>query len=39
MDPPSDDDGSEGPCENGRSLPFVEQQPTFELGLDVRASS
>jgi hypothetical protein len=32
---PSDDDDRENRCENGRSSLFVEQQPTFELVLDV----
>jgi len=35
IDPSSDDDDRENPCENGRSSLFVEQHPTFELSLDV----
>jgi hypothetical protein len=35
IDPSSDDDGRENPCEDGRSSLFVEQHPTFELSFDV----
>ncbi len=37
IDPSSDDDGGENPCQNGRSSLFGEQYPTCELSLDVGA--